>query len=155
MTPGFVFKCQEHDQIVKRTTDGRNSRGQRDGEKGGNVPYSYRRKGGAIVVVPSEAAVVRRVFTLRWDRGGAPPRSVALGAVRHPSYARAVYQSSTRRARSVFQRLARPTPSPSSTGIVPGCWYSSSQWPSPSRFASTNPIASATRSSGLAPALRR
>ncbi|NTU86021.1 MAG: recombinase family protein [Chloroflexales bacterium] len=55
----------ERDQIVKRTTDGRNLRGRRDGEKGGNVPYGYRREGGTLVVVPPAAAVVRRVFTLR------------------------------------------------------------------------------------------
>ena len=32
----------ERDNIVERTTDGRNSRGKRDGEKGGKVPVGYK-----------------------------------------------------------------------------------------------------------------
>jgi site-specific DNA recombinase len=55
----------DRDQIVKRTTDGRNARGQRDGEKGGNLPLGYLRADGRLVVDPAAAAVVRRVFTLR------------------------------------------------------------------------------------------
>jgi site-specific DNA recombinase len=55
----------DRDQIVKRTTDGRNSRGRRDGDKGGNVPYGYLRMDSKLTVDPQAAAVVRRVFTLR------------------------------------------------------------------------------------------
>ncbi|NNJ10559.1 recombinase family protein [Chloroflexales bacterium ZM16-3] len=55
----------DRDQIVKRTTDGRDSRGRRDGEKGGNVPLGYKRVDGTLLVDVANAAVVRRVFTLR------------------------------------------------------------------------------------------
>lgn len=55
----------DRDQIVKRTTDGRNSRGRRDGDKGGNVPYGYRRVDSKLTVEPASASVVRRVFSLR------------------------------------------------------------------------------------------
>src|SRR5215831_18537414 len=65
------------------------------------------------------------------------------------------YQRSTRKARKVFQRLGRPSPSSVSTGITPGYRVSSGHRPSPSRFDATSSIASATRSSGLTTALRR
>ncbi|MBX0328680.1 recombinase family protein [Oscillochloris sp. ZM17-4] len=55
----------ERDQIVKRTADGREARGRKDGEKGGNLPLGYRRADGRVSVDQSAAAVVRRVFTLR------------------------------------------------------------------------------------------
>jgi site-specific DNA recombinase len=61
----------ERDTIVKRTTDGRNERGKRDGEKGGRVPMGYERvfeggkATGAICVNEGEAAVVRDVFDWR------------------------------------------------------------------------------------------
>ena len=62
----------EHDRdlVVQRTTDGRNARGRRDGERGGAVPLGYRRvwdaNGVASVEVDQEAAaVVRSVFDMR------------------------------------------------------------------------------------------
>ncbi|MBK7202861.1 recombinase family protein [Candidatus Amarolinea dominans] len=60
----------ERDTIVQRTTDGRNVRGRRDGERGGAVPLGYRRvwdsAGVASVEVDQEAAVtVREVFNMR------------------------------------------------------------------------------------------
>jgi site-specific DNA recombinase len=62
----------ERDTIVERTTAGRDARGKRDGERGGRVPYGYRRvfdpKTGASVgveVVEDQAAVVRRVIRAR------------------------------------------------------------------------------------------
>src|SRR5579859_4545777 len=70
-------------------------------------------------------------------------------------YFPAAYQSNTRKARSVFHRLGSPSPSSTSTGILPGYWTSSDHRPSPSRFDATSSIASATRSSGVAPALRK
>ena len=54
----------DRDQIVKRTTDGRNERGRRDGDKGGKVPLGYKRAGESLVVDPPTAAVVRRIFSL-------------------------------------------------------------------------------------------
>ena len=61
----------ERDNIVQRTTDGRNLRGRKDGEMGGAVPFGYLRtrdtngKATGVVVVDSEAAIVRRIFSLR------------------------------------------------------------------------------------------
>ena len=60
----------ERDTIVQRTTDGRNVRGRRDGERGGAVPLGYRRvwdaNGVASVEVDQEAAAtVRSVFDMR------------------------------------------------------------------------------------------
>ena len=71
----------ERDTIVARTTDGRNARGKIDGERGGAVPFGYRRvrdtngKATGVDVVPSEAAIVRRIFALR--RGGLALRKIA------------------------------------------------------------------------------
>lgn len=64
----------ERDTIVQRTTDGRNARGRKDGERGGSVPFGYTRirndKGRATGVEVDEtaAAVVRDIFTMR-DEG--------------------------------------------------------------------------------------
>ena len=55
----------------------------------------------------------------------------------------------------MFHRLGPPSPSSSSTAILPGRWFSSSHRTSLSRFDSTSSIASAARSSAVAPALRK
>ena len=61
----------ERDTIVARTTDGRNERGRRDGERGGRVPMGYTRIMGAagatgeIAIDPEAAAVVRAIFQRR------------------------------------------------------------------------------------------
>lgn len=58
----------ERDVIVQRTTDGRNSRGRKDGERGGRVPMGYRRIGDGLVEVdPTAAGVVRSIFARRAD----------------------------------------------------------------------------------------
>jgi site-specific DNA recombinase len=51
----------ERDNIVERTTLGRNQRGKIDGEKGGSVPYGYVRLTG-LVVDEDKAEVVREIF---------------------------------------------------------------------------------------------
>ena len=61
----------ERDNIVERTTAGRDARGRIDGEKGGRVPMGYQRildeKGNAagVVVDDQEADVIRDIFALR------------------------------------------------------------------------------------------
>ena len=71
----------ERDNIVQRTTDGRNARGHRDGERGGTVPLGYVRvrneKGKAIGVAVDDTAaeVVRTIFNLRSQ--GYPLRAIA------------------------------------------------------------------------------
>jgi len=55
----------ERDNIVQRTTDGRNQRGLKDGERGGRLPYGYLRGAGGLEVDHEAAAVVRRIFRLR------------------------------------------------------------------------------------------
>ncbi len=46
---------------------------------------------------------------------------IASAFPRPMRYAPEPYQANTRKARSVFQRLGRPTPSFTATAIVPGC----------------------------------
>lgn len=70
----------ERDTIIERTTAGRNVRGKVDGERGGRVPYGYRRifadgKAAGVEVDPEAAAVVRRIFTRR--RQGVPLGTIA------------------------------------------------------------------------------
>jgi site-specific DNA recombinase len=55
----------ERDTIVERTTAGRNQRGKADGEKGGRLPYGYRRTAVEIVVDEEAAANVAHIFALR------------------------------------------------------------------------------------------
>jgi len=55
----------DRDNIVRRTTDGRDARGKQDGEKGGNLPLGYVRVEQGIIVDPASAALVRRMFMMR------------------------------------------------------------------------------------------
>lgn len=55
----------ERDTIVERTTAGRNLRGKRDGEKGGELFYGYTRKSGKVKVDRKAAEIVREIFALR------------------------------------------------------------------------------------------
>jgi hypothetical protein len=64
------------------------------------------------------------------------------------------YHLITRMARSVFHRLGRPSPSLIAKCSLPGCEFSKSQRPSAPRLERTSWTASATRSSGAAPAAR-
>jgi len=57
----------ERDNIVERTTAGRNARGMVDGERGGRLPYGYVRTETVIEVDQVKADVVRRVFAERSD----------------------------------------------------------------------------------------
>jgi len=54
----------ERDLVSQRTTDALAERGKRDGEKGGRLPYGYRRSDAGIVIDTEEAKVVRRIFRL-------------------------------------------------------------------------------------------
>lgn len=55
----------ERDNIVERTTDGRNARGKVDGDRGGRLPMGYRRSDDGVDVVEAEAEIVRLIFELR------------------------------------------------------------------------------------------
>lgn len=55
----------DRNNIVERTTAGRDARGRVDGEKGGREPLGYARSDDGIVIVPDEAAIVRQVFEMR------------------------------------------------------------------------------------------
>lgn len=56
----------DRENIVQRTTEGRNERGKVDGDKGGRVPMGYRRiEGGGVEVVETEAEIVRDIFEKR------------------------------------------------------------------------------------------
>lgn len=65
----------ERDTIVERTTAGRNQRGKVDGERGGRVPYGYRRTVEGIEIDLDRAYLVRRVFQRR--SAGATLRQIA------------------------------------------------------------------------------
>lgn len=51
----------ERDNIVERTTSGREERGKKDGEKGGRLPYGYKRTASGIKVDQQLAPIVRRI----------------------------------------------------------------------------------------------
>jgi site-specific DNA recombinase len=55
----------DRDNIIERTTDGRNERGKKDGEKGGRLPLGYRRTESIVEIDPEAALTVRRIFALR------------------------------------------------------------------------------------------
>jgi len=55
----------ERDLIVERTTAGRNQRGKVDGDKGGKIPYGYKRSADGVVVDTSKAEMVKQIFDLR------------------------------------------------------------------------------------------
>lgn len=55
----------ERDNIVERTTGGRNERGKRDGERGGRLPFGYMRTDRGIAIDREAAAVVRQIFRLK------------------------------------------------------------------------------------------
>jgi site-specific DNA recombinase len=55
----------DRDNIVERTTDGRNERGKKDGEKGGRLPVGYIRTENGIEIDPAAADIVKRIFALR------------------------------------------------------------------------------------------
>jgi site-specific DNA recombinase len=54
----------ERDLISQRTTDALTERGKRDGDKGGRLPYGYKRTEKGIIVIKEEAKMVRRIFKL-------------------------------------------------------------------------------------------
>jgi len=55
----------DRENIVQRTTDGRNERGKVDGERGGSLPMGYQRTDAGIAILENEASTVRRIFSLR------------------------------------------------------------------------------------------
>lgn len=58
------FGQLERENIVQRTTMGRNAKAAQGGYAGGRPPYGYRATGGDLEVVPGEAEVVREIFEL-------------------------------------------------------------------------------------------
>jgi site-specific DNA recombinase len=51
--------------IYERLSKGRCEKKAQGGYIGGWIPYGYRRKDGALIVVPEEAAVIKRIFQLK------------------------------------------------------------------------------------------
>lgn len=58
------FNQLDRENIVQRTTMGRNAKAAQGGYAGGRPPYGYRATGGDLEVVPGEAEVVREIFEL-------------------------------------------------------------------------------------------
>jgi len=65
----------ERDNIVERTTSGRDERGKIDGEKGGRLPYAYIRTPDGIEIDKMKAGAVRVVFKAR--KRGSSLRAIA------------------------------------------------------------------------------
>jgi site-specific DNA recombinase len=69
----FVFRMfaslaeLDRDNIVQRTTDGRNARGRINGERGGMLPMGYTRTPQGVEIDNAAAAVVRDMFEDRAD----------------------------------------------------------------------------------------
>jgi site-specific DNA recombinase len=62
----FAMLAQyERDLASERTHEALRTKEQRDGDRGGELPYGYARKAGRIVPDPSEARWVRRIFAWR------------------------------------------------------------------------------------------
>jgi hypothetical protein len=80
---------------------------------------------------------------------------IARAGPSHNYHVELLYQRRTRRARSVFQRLALPTPVSISNGICSGGRRLRGQRPFWWRRSITVSMASLTRLSGLIPAFRR
>jgi site-specific DNA recombinase len=55
----------ERDNIVERTTEGRDARGRIDGDRGGRLPMGYERTEKGVIIVEYEAAIVREIFSAR------------------------------------------------------------------------------------------
>lgn len=67
----------DRDNIVERTTDGRNERGRKDGERGGRMPYGYLRTPDGPVIDRSKTTVIRQIFRLRGKRPRPTLRQIA------------------------------------------------------------------------------
>lgn len=80
----------ERDNIVERTTAGRDLRGKLDGEKGGRIHFGYVRSGDTVEIDDPSANIVRDIFALRHmgltlraiaanltERGISPPKGTA------------------------------------------------------------------------------
>lgn len=65
----------DRENIVERTTAGRDERGKIDGEKGGRLPLGYRRSEG-VEIDQEAAAIVKRIFGRRSD--GATLTAIAI-----------------------------------------------------------------------------
>lgn len=55
----------ERDQIAERTSAALTAKGMIDGEKGGRLPFGYLRTEAGLVVDPTAAGIVERIFALR------------------------------------------------------------------------------------------
>jgi site-specific DNA recombinase len=85
----------DRDSIVERTTDGRNTRGRKDGEKGGRMPLGYVRTTAGPELDQAGAAIVRRIFALRSAGGTLQGIADALNADGTPTrHGKAWYPSS-------------------------------------------------------------
>lgn len=59
------FNQLESETIVQRTSVGRTAKARKGGYAGGKPPLGYKAVGGALVIVPEEAEIVKTVFALR------------------------------------------------------------------------------------------
>lgn len=71
MLKAFTLTCaeMERDNINKRTSAGRTVKASRGGYSGGRTPFGYKAIGHQMVIVPSEAEIVRTIFRMKDDEG--------------------------------------------------------------------------------------
>jgi site-specific DNA recombinase len=66
----------EREAITERTLMGRKAKAKQGGFAGGKAPYGYQRdKEGGLIIVPEEAAVVRKIFA--WNKEGLGTKAIA------------------------------------------------------------------------------
>ena len=86
----------DRDNIVERTTGGRNERGKLDGERGGRLPLGYTRFEG-VTIDEQAAAIVRKIFGMRSTGSGMKKIADTLNAEAIPTWrGKAWYASSVR-----------------------------------------------------------
>ncbi len=71
MLKAFTLTCaeMERENINKRTSAGRSVKSSKGGYSGGRTPFGYRPENHQMVIVPSEAEIVRTIFRMKDEEG--------------------------------------------------------------------------------------
>lgn len=71
MLKAFTLTCaeMERENINKRTSAGRSVKSSKGGYSGGRTPFGYKAENHQMVVVPSEAEIVRTIFRMKDEEG--------------------------------------------------------------------------------------
>lgn len=71
MLKAFTLTCAEleRENINKRTSAGRSVKSSKGGYSGGRTPFGYKAENRQMVIVPSEAEIVRTIFRMKDEEG--------------------------------------------------------------------------------------